>query len=203
MADMNTFNFVNPDITDIAERFISIAENFKNGSNITSDQMKALENSIELMHKETKRIASESKNSEVAVKNAIETRKNLFDTFLAQLGDETKEIREAISSVEVYKEFENKVKELQPNKNVHGRPYTDREYSALQGTMAKFVRATIQSAVDKVKSVINEIVDPDVLEKIAMGELQDAEGQVSADARQIIKSRGIKFKSARTKAKRI
>lgn len=203
MADMNTFNFVNPDITDIAERFISIAENFKNGSNITSDQMKALENSIELMHKETKRIASESKNSEVAVKNAIETRKNLFDTFLAQLGDETKEIREAISSVEVYKEFENKVKELQPNKNVHGRPYTDREYSALQGTMAKFVRATIQSAVDEVKSVINEIVDPDVLEKIAMGELQDAEGQVSADARQIIKSRGIKFKSARTKAKRI
>ena len=159
MADMNTFNFANPDITDIAERFISIAENFKNGSNITSDQMNALENSIELMHKETKRIASESKNSEVAVKNAIETRKNLFDTFLAQLGDETKGIREAISSVEVYKEFENKVKELQPNKNVHGRPYTDREYSALQGTMAKFVRATIQSAVDEVKSIINEIVD--------------------------------------------
>ena len=203
MADMNTFNFANPDITDIAERFISIAENFKNGSNITSDQIKALENSIELMHKETKRIASESKNSEVAVKNAIEIRKNLFDTFLAQLGDETKVIREAISSVEVYKEFENKVKELQPNKNVHGRPYTDREYSALQGTMAKFVRATIQSAVDEVKSIINEIVDPDALEKIAMGELQDAEGQVSADARQIIKSRGIKFKSARTKAKRI
>lgn len=204
MADMSTFNFANSDITDIAERFISIAENFKNGSNITADQMKDLENSIELMHKETKRIASESKKSEIAVKNAIETRKNLFDTFLAQLGDETKGIREAISSVEVYEEFENKVKELRANEtNVHGHSYADKNYSALQGTMAKFVSATIRSAVDEVKGAINEIVDPDVLEKIAIGELQDAEGQVSADVRQIIESRGIKFKSARAKAKKI
>ena len=204
MADMNTFNFANPDITDIAERFISIAENFKNGSNITSEQMELLEASIEKMHKETKRIDSESKKLKTTVESAVETRKNLFDKFLAQLGDEAKGIREAISSVEVYKEFENKVKELRANEtNVHGRSYADRDYSALQGTMAKFVRATIQSAVDEVKSVINEIADPDALEKIAMGELQDAEGQISADARQIIKSRGIKFKSARTKAKRI
>ena len=205
MANMNLFDFsrINS-IDDAAQKFVDISKGINGTVQITATQITKFQEAVEKLYTETEKTIEQldgKKDAKIIGEIVSEKRQQIFNNLLKELGDQTKTLQNMLVSPKAYAEFEKKISDMMSGKkNSAGLPY-QKEYSALQGTMSKIVGRTIKSAVGAVRSAIIDVFSPEALEKIALGEMRDV--NVDDNIKNIITSQGIKFKSARTKARKI
>ena len=205
MANMNLFDFsrINS-IDDAAQKFVDISKGINGTVQITATQITKFQEAVEKLYTETEKTIEQldgKKDAKIIGEIVSEKRQQIFNNLLKELGDQTKTLQNMLVSPKAYAEFEKKISDIMSGKkNSAGLPY-QKEYSALQGTMSKIVGRTIKSAVGAVRSAIIDVFSPEALEKIALGEMRDV--NVDDNIKNIITSQGIKFKSARTKARKI
>lgn len=205
MADMNLFDFsrINS-IDDAAQKFVDISKGINGTVQITAAQITRFQEAVEKLYTETEKTIEQldgKKDVKIIGEIVSEKRQQIFNNLLKELGDQTKTLQNMLVSPKAYAEFEKKISDIMSGEmNSAGLPY-QKAYSALQGTMSKIVGRTIESAVGAVRSAIIDVFSPEALEKIALGEMRDV--NVDDNIKNIITSQGIKFKSARTKARKI
>lgn len=205
MADMNLFDFsrINS-IDDAAQKFVDISKGINGTVQITAAQITRFQEAVEKLYTETEKTIEQldgKKDVKIIGEIVSEKRQQIFNNLLKELGDQTKALQNMLVSPKAYAEFEKKISDIMSGEmNSAGLPY-QKAYSALQGAMSKIVGQTIGSAVDAVRSAIGDVFSPEALEKIALGEMRDV--NVDNNIKNIITSQGIKFKSARTKARKI
>lgn len=205
MANMNLFDFsrINS-IDDAAQKFVDISKGINGTVQITATQITKFQEAVEKLYTETEKTIEQldgKKDAKIIGEIVSEKRQQIFNNLLKELGDQTKTLQNMLVSPKAYAEFEKKIGDIMSGEmNSAGLPY-QKAYSALQGTMSKIVGRTIESAVGAVRSAIIDVFSPEALEKIALGEMRDV--NVDDNIKNIITSQGIKFKSARTKARKI
>ena len=205
MANMNLFDFsrINS-IDDAAQKFVDISKGINGTVQITATQITKFQEAVEKLYTETEKTIEQldgKKDAKIIGEIVSEKRQQIFNNLLKEFGDQTKTLQNMLASPKAYAEFEKKISDIMSGEmNSAGLPYR-KAYSALQGTMSKIVGRTIESAVGAVRSAIIDVFSPEALEKIALGEMRDV--NVDDNIKNIITSQGIKFKSARTKARKI